>query len=43
MSVSVSVVWHKVWRGLAASKARTGLVILSTVAGVVALGLAFGL
>jgi len=39
----MSVVWRKVWRDLAHSKARTILVVLSTAVGVFALGLVFGL
>jgi putative ABC transport system permease protein len=38
-----SVVWKKVWRDLAGSKARTALAALSTAVGVFALGLVFGL
>ena len=39
----MSVVWRKIWRDLARDKARTALVVLSTAAGVFALGLVFGL
>lgn len=39
----MSVVWKKVWRDLAHSKARTLLAALSTAVGVFALGLVFGL
>jgi putative ABC transport system permease protein len=39
----MGVVWHKVWRDLANNKARTGLVVISTAVGVLALGLVFGL
>jgi putative ABC transport system permease protein len=39
----MSVIWHKTWRDLANSKARTTLVVISTAVGVFALGLVFGL
>jgi len=38
-----SVVWKKVWRDLAHSKARTALATLSTAVGIFAIGLVFGL
>ncbi len=38
----MSPVWRKVWRDLARNKLRTALVVLSTAAGVFALGLVFG-
>jgi putative ABC transport system permease protein len=39
----MSVIWHKTWRDLASNMARTTLVVISTVVGVFALGLVFGL
>ena len=41
--MSVSVIWHKVWRDLMTNKARTALVVAATASGVFALGLVFGL
>lgn len=39
----MGVIWRKVWRDVARNRARTVLVVLSTTAGVFALGLVFGL
>jgi len=39
----MNVMWCKVWRDLATNKARTLLVVLSTAAGVLAIGLVLGL
>jgi putative ABC transport system permease protein len=39
----VGVVWRKVWRDLAHDKVRAALVVLSTAAGLFALGLVFGM
>jgi len=39
----MSISWHKVWRDLTHHKARTGLAVLSTAVGILALGLVFGL
>jgi len=39
----MSVIWHKTWRDVANNKARTALVVISTAAGIFALGLVFGL
>ena len=39
----MSVIWRKTLRDLAANKARTALVVISTAVGVFALGLVFGL
>ncbi len=39
----MNVMWRKVWRDLATNKARTLLVVLSTAAGVLAIGLVLGL
>ena len=39
----MSIVWRKVWRDLWRNKLRTLLVVFATAAGVLALGLVFGM